>query len=233
VNVVVDRVLRVGAAYSLRSPGEVHRALALRGAEIVAVSDAVHGLDHLAGPDIAVVDLRDLTLLPAFADAHEHLMEASRNTMLVPVDRARSVGEFTDLVRDAAEGAVPGEWILTSMAWHESNLAENRMPTGAELDAVAPSNPVLARRGGHLAVANTAALEVAGVDARTADPPGGAIDRHPDGHPSGLLEGGAVYQVAAFAPPATRAQTTRDRSLRSETDPLYRRRSTGSARPCR
>jgi predicted amidohydrolase YtcJ len=52
---------------------------------------------------------------------------------------------------------------MTSMAWHESNLAENRLPTGAELDAAAPANPVLARRGGHLAVASTAALAAAGI----------------------------------------------------------------------
>jgi predicted amidohydrolase YtcJ len=53
--------------------------------------------------------------------------------------------------------------IVTSMGWHEWNLAENRLPTGAELDAAAPSHPVLARRGGHLAIASTAALAAAGV----------------------------------------------------------------------
>jgi predicted amidohydrolase YtcJ len=201
-------LLRVNAAHSMRAPGETYRSLALRGGQIVAVSSEPDGLDHLDLPDEAVVDLRDLTLLPAFADAHEHLLEASRNTMLVPVDQAHSVGEFTAMVRDAAATAAPGEWILTSMAWHESNLAENRMPTGSELDAVEPNNPVLARRGGHLAVANTAALEVAGIDATTANPPGGSIGRLADGRPSGLLEGGAVYQVAGFAPPLSEAQLT-------------------------
>jgi predicted amidohydrolase YtcJ len=202
---LIDRLVRVRTAHSMIEPGTVYRSLGLRGAEIVAVSSQPDGLDDLMSAGTVEVDGRDLTVLPAFADAHEHLMEASRNTMLVPVERAGSIAEFTAMVRDAAVDAVPGAWVLTSIAWHESNLAENRMPTGAELDAVAPDTPVLARRGGHLAVANAAALAAAGVDAETADPPGGVIGRLPDGRPSGLLEGGAVYAVAGFAPAMTRA----------------------------
>ena len=133
-------------------------------------------------------------------------MEASRNTLLVPVDRARSIAEFTAMVTAAARDAAPGAWIVTSMGWHESNLAENRLPTGAELDAAAPGHPVLARRGGHLAIASTAALAAAGIGPGTPDPPGGKFGRLADGRPSGLLEGGAVYQVAAFAPAPGRAE---------------------------
>ena len=105
------------------------------------------------------------------------------------------------MVGDAAHHLPPGAWVLTSMGWHESNLAENRLPTGAELDRAAPDHPVLARQGGHLATANAAALRVAGVGVDTANPRGGVIDRLEDGSPSGLLEGAAVYQVAAFACP--------------------------------
>src|SRR6516164_7771637 len=127
-------------------------------------------------------------------------MEASRNTLLLPVDQARSVTEFTGMVADAARDAAPGKWILTSISWHESNLAENRLPALAELDAAAPDHPVLVRRGGHLAVVNSAALAAAGVGPDTPDPPGGKIGRLADGSRDGVLEGGAVYQVAAFAP---------------------------------
>jgi predicted amidohydrolase YtcJ len=202
---LADCVLRVGAAYSMRTQGEVHRALALRDGVIVATATEPTGLDDLA-PAGAIIDLRDLTLLPAFADTHEHLLEASRNTMLVPVDRARSVREFLDMIRNAVTAITPGEWVVTSMAWHESNLIDGRMPTGVELDTVAPDNPVLARRGGHLAVANTAALMAARIDAEAADPAGGSIERDTSGRPTGLLEGAAVYQVAEFAPALSRPQ---------------------------
>ncbi len=182
--------------------------MGLYGSRIAAVSGDPRGLDDLSGAGTVTVDAADLTLLPAFSDSHEHLMEASRNTLLVPVDRARSVADFTALVAAAARDAAPGAWIVTSMGWHESNLAENRLPTGAELDAAAPGHPVLARRGGHLAIASTAALAAAGIGPGTPDPPGGKIGRLADGRPSGLLEGGAVYQVAAFAPAPGRAELT-------------------------
>ena len=133
---LLDYLIRAGAIHSMT--GGTYRSVGLRGPEIVAVSPDLHGLDDLAGAGTAVVDAGDLTLLPAFADSHEHLMEASRNTLLVPVDKARSVAEFTDMVAGAARAAPPGQWIVTSIGWHESNLAENRLPTLAELDAAAP-----------------------------------------------------------------------------------------------
>jgi predicted amidohydrolase YtcJ len=186
--------------------GETYRSVGLRGAEIAAVSPEPDGLDDLAGAGTVTTDAGDLTLLPAFADSHEHLMLASRNALLVPVERARSIAEFTAMVAAAARDAAPGAWILTSMAWHESNLAESRMPTGAELDTAAPDNPVLAQRGGHLGIANTAALMAAGVGPGTPDPPGGKFGRLPDGRPDGVLEGGALWKVAAFAPPPGRSE---------------------------
>jgi predicted amidohydrolase YtcJ len=203
----LDYLLKARAVHSMT--GQSYRSVGLKGDEIVAVSPEADGLDDLAGPATVIADAGDLTVLPAFADAHEHLMEASRNTLLVPVGRARSIAEFMNLITDAATHAKPGQWIVTSMAWHESDLAENRMPTGAELDAAAPGHPVFARRGGHLAVASTLALRAAGIDATSPDPAGGKIGRLPDGQPSGLLEGGVVYQVGAFAPPPTRADLAR------------------------
>jgi predicted amidohydrolase YtcJ len=197
-------LIRAGAVHSMT--GETYRSVGLRGPEIVAVSAEVDGLDDLASPGTVVVDAGDLTLLPAFADSHEHLMEASRNMLLVPVDKARSIAEFTSMVSAAARGVPLGEWILTSIGWHESNLAENRVPALAELDAAAPDHPVLARRGGHFAVVNSAALRAAGIGADTPDPPGGKIGRLADGSRDGVLEGGAVYQVAAFAPGPGRAE---------------------------
>jgi len=200
----LDYLIRAGTIHPMT--GETYHSVGVRGPEIVAVSADVDGLDDLPGVGTVVVDAGDLTLLPAFADSHEHLMEASRNTLLVPVDQARSVAEFTGMITDAARDAAPGKWILTSIAWHESNLAENRLPTLAELDAAAPDNPVLARRGGHLAVVNSAALRAAGIGADTPDPPGGKIGRLADGSRDGVLEARAVYQVAAFAPGPSRAE---------------------------
>ena len=86
---LLDYLIRAGAIHSMT--GETYRSVGMRGPEIVAVSSDLDGLDDLAGGATVVVDAGDLTLLPAFADSHEHLMEASRNTLLVPVDKARTV----------------------------------------------------------------------------------------------------------------------------------------------
>jgi predicted amidohydrolase YtcJ len=200
----LSRLVRARAIHSMT--GQVYQAVGLYGPRIAAVSADPHGLDDLAGPATVRVDAAELTLLPAFSDSHEHLLEASRNSLLVPVDQARSVAEFTAMIGAAARAATPGAWIVTSMGWHESNLTENRLPTGAELDAAAPGHPVFARRGGHLAIASSAALTAAGVGPDTPDPPGGKFGRLPDGALTGLLEGGAVYQVAAFAPKPQRRE---------------------------
>src|SRR5215468_10213297 len=194
----LDRLIRAGAIHSMT--GQVYRCVGLYADRIAAVSADPHGLDDLAGAGTVTVDAAGLTLLPAFSDSHEHLMEASRNTLLVPVDQAHSIAEFTALITAAARDTAPGGWIVTSMGWHESNLAESRLPTGAELDAAAPGHPVFARRGGHLAIASSAALAAAGIGPGTPDPAGGKFGRLADGRLSGLLEGGAVYQVAALAP---------------------------------
>jgi predicted amidohydrolase YtcJ len=234
----LDRLIRARAIHAMTGP--VYRSIGLGADRIAAVGEDAHDLDDLAGPDTTIIDAGDLTLLPAFSDSHEHLLEASRNTLLVRVDRARSIAEFTAIVHAAARDLPPGAWIVTSMDWHESDLAENRLPTGAELDAAAAGHPVLARRGGHLAVATAAALAAADVYHGSPDPPGGKFGRTPDGHLDGLLEGRAVYQIAGFAPAPGRADLTtalgrgsaayaalgvgtiREAMLRAEDLPAYR-----------
>jgi predicted amidohydrolase YtcJ len=113
-----------------------------------------------------------------------------------------SIGQLIDAIHARALAAADDDWILTAMAWHESDLAENRMPTIEELDAASATLPVFVRRGGHLAAANSVALARAGVAADTVWP-GGTIGRDADGSANGMLEGSAVYRVLAFAPPAS------------------------------
>jgi hypothetical protein len=149
----LDYLIKARAVYSMS--GGKFRSVGVRGPEIVAVSADAGGLDYLAGAGTVVVNAADLTVLPAFADSHEHLVEASRNSLLLPVDEARSVAEFTAMVATAAAAVPAGQWILTSIGWHESNLAENRLPHpgGAGRRGTAASGPGAAGRapgGGQL-----------------------------------------------------------------------------------
>jgi predicted amidohydrolase YtcJ len=143
---VADRLVWVGAAHSIAAPGETYRALALRGGVIVAVSRESDGLDDLGVPEADVVDLGDLTVLPAFADAHEHLLEASRNTVLVPVDRARSIGEFTAIVADAVaprRGTLQPGYLADFVAYEED-------PISVDVDALAELTPLVTVVGGRV-----------------------------------------------------------------------------------
>src|SRR6266550_4619074 len=178
---LADLLIRAGAIYSMARHRAFYQAIAIRDEWIVAVSHDPHGLDGLISADTYVLDAPDLTILPAFEDTHIHLMLAAQNMSLVPVDRAHTLAEFIDLIRQRAAQTPPGTWIQTSAAWHEVNLAEGRLPTAPELDEAARDHPVLVRRGGHVVVANSLALTLGGIRRETPDPPGGTILRFPDG----------------------------------------------------
>jgi predicted amidohydrolase YtcJ len=134
-------------------------------------------------------------------------MFAAQNMGLVPVDRAHTLAEFIDLIRQRAAQTPAGTWIQTSAAWHEVNLAEGRLPTAPELDEATRNHPVLVRRGGHVVVANSLALTLAGITRDTPEPQGGSILRFPDGTPTGvLIEAPAYAPVIALVPAMTPEQ---------------------------
>jgi predicted amidohydrolase YtcJ len=193
-----DVIVKAGAIHSMDDHRTVHRSLALRDEWIVAASADPDGLDRLRSERTLVVSDPGLTVLPAFFDTHEHLLEAGRNLELVPVDRARSLDELIELIRSRAAVTPPGHWIQTSSGWHESQLAEARLPTAAELDRATNAHPVLCPRGGHLCAANSMALRIAGIDGQSAGPR------------PGLLEGAAVEEIKCLVPrPSASARVDR------------------------
>src|SRR6266705_189093 len=204
---LADLVIRAGAIYSMAEDRKVYRSIAIRDEWIVAVSEDPHGLDELITAGTLVVDDPGLTVIPAFDDTHNHLILAAQNMGLVHVDRAHTLAEFIDLIRQRAAQTPPGTWIQTSAAWHEVNLAEGRLPTAPELDEATRDHPVLVRRGGHVVVANSLALTLGGITRETLEPPGGTIVRFPDGTPTGvLIEPPAYAPVIALVPALTHEQ---------------------------
>jgi predicted amidohydrolase YtcJ len=200
----VRTLIRARSIYRTARDAAPARAILLEDDRIVATSPAPDGLDASAGSSARVIDDQTLTILPAFYDTHCHLREFARNIALVPVDRATTVAEFLELVREQASRVPPGTWIQTSNAWHEKNLVEQRAPTARELDAAIPEHPVLARRGGHMAFANSLALKMAGITAQSPNPPGGVFGRDGGGSLDGMLEGSAQYGVARLIPALSR-----------------------------
>jgi predicted amidohydrolase YtcJ len=198
-----DLVVRGGAIYAMDPPRNVYRAVAIAGGRIVAVSSDANGLNReLIGPTTQVVDDPTLTVLPAFFDNHNHLGEASRNSLFVEVGDARSIDDFVDRIRQWAARTPAGQWIQTSNNWSQEQLLERRLPLAADLDQATRDHPVIARRGGHLAILNSAGLRLAAIDRTTPDPPGGRLGHTPEGEPDGTLEGGAQYALVQIPPPS-------------------------------
>ncbi len=204
---LADVIIRAGAIYSMAAERKVYRAIAIRDEWIVAVSEDPHGLNGLISAGTQVVDEAGLTIIPAFFDTHNHFIIAAKNIGKVPADQAHTIAELVELIRQQAARTPPGQWVQTLDAWHESNLAEGRLPTAPELDQATQEHPVWVKRGGHIGVANSLALKLANITRDTPDPKGGTIKRFPDGTPNGiLLEAPAWMLVSQLISPLSTEQ---------------------------
>ncbi|MEQ3549002.1 amidohydrolase family protein [Pseudonocardia nematodicida] len=161
------------------------RAVGIRGDRIVALGSVAEVRRELRGR--VVEHDPGGWVLPGFVDSHVHVLWAGRAEERVGLDDATSIAEIgRRLAAHAARN--PGDgWIEAEAGFDPGDLTDGRMPTAADLDAAVGDRPVILDRKGHDAIVNTAGLRAARVDASTPDPPGGRIDRAPDGRPTGLL----------------------------------------------
>jgi predicted amidohydrolase YtcJ len=154
----------------------------------------------LAGPDTRVVDLCGRLCLPGLMDAHFHFYDWAVRRLQLTLADAKSFQDFLNRVSAAVRDTEPGRWIL-GQGWNEADWPEHRMPAREDLDRAAPSNPVaLWRCDLHLAVANSAALELAGINETTSGLPEGSIEKDASGRPTGILREGAPNLIKEIIP---------------------------------
>ncbi|MGH9903556.1 MAG: amidohydrolase, partial [Pyrinomonadaceae bacterium] len=171
-------------------------ALAVYGDRVVAVG-TTNEIQGLAGPDTRTIDARGALVLPGFNDAHVHFMSGGFQLSSVDLRDADSPREFAERVRRFAEKLPRGRWI-TGGDWDHENwaaAADGRapLPTKELIDSFTPDTPVfVSRLDGHMALANSLALRLAGVTRETKDPPGGLIVRDARGEPTGVLKDAAM-----------------------------------------
>ena len=195
-----DLILARGSVRTLgRSGLQVFSHLAVAGGKVAAVGGAeVMGLK---GPQTRVIDVRGSAVLPSFNDAHAHVAYYGLTRFGADLGGARSVDEIVKRLREHGRTLKKGEW-QQGLGYRVDELAELRPPHRTELDQATRDRPCyIDERGGHSRVANTAALEAAGLMGPGQDPPGGRIGRDRNGLPNGLLLEAAMRLVADVQPP--------------------------------
>lgn len=150
------------------------------------------------------IDLGGAAAFPGFTDAHVHLTGVGAAALTLDLVGVVSVADLQARVR--AYAASHAEGPIYGRGWIETHWPERRFPNRADLDAVVGDRPVLLERvDGHAAVANSAALQFAGIDNNTANPAGGSIERDASGAATGMLIDNAVGLVQSRFPPPTPA----------------------------
>ncbi len=180
-------------------------AIAVREGRIQAVGKTLD-IEKLKGPQTQVIDLGGHFVMPGFNDAHLHLADAGMTKLTVDLTGVKSLDELRERVAKKVESAKAGEWIEGS-GWDETLWPVKVTPTRWDLDEVSNGHPVfLVRIDGHIAVANTRALQLGSVNLASRDPQGGHIDRNENGEPTGILRETAQGAVTQVIPKATHAQ---------------------------
>jgi predicted amidohydrolase YtcJ len=188
-----DVVLKHGKIVTLDPSKPKAEALAIAGQTIRAVGTNKDIGEAYVGPTTKVIDLEGQLAIPGFIEGHGHLLALGKTQMMLDLTKAQNWDEIVAMVAEAAQQARPGTWIQ-GWGWHQEKWNKppspniDGLPTHHELSKVSPYNPVeLTHASGHALFANARALELAGIDPTTPDPPGGEIVRDHKGQPIGML----------------------------------------------
>jgi predicted amidohydrolase YtcJ len=205
---IPDVVLINGVIYTGDTAQPRVAALAVKGERIMATG-STQQIRALAGEGTRVIDLQGRFAMPGFNDAHIHMANGGQARLAVELNGAATLEEFQQRIRARLGEFRPGEWI-TGRGWDHTLWPGKQFPTAKDLDAVSTQHPMIFNRvDGHVAIANSLALQMAGVTRNTQDPPGGEIERDKDGNPTGLLKENAMGMVRRQVPDLTPAQRRR------------------------
>jgi predicted amidohydrolase YtcJ len=177
-------------------------AIAIKDGLVLATGPDAEVL-RFRGPQTDVTDLGGAFAMPGFNDAHVHLASAGREKLTIDLVGVKSLAEMQERIASAAKATEPGVW-LRGRGWDHTLWDSKELPNRRDLDRVTGDHPaVFTRVDGHIAVASSRALELAGIRGATPDPAGGKIDRDRLGIPTGIVRETAVDLVYAKVPPAT------------------------------
>ncbi|HVG37637.1 MAG TPA: amidohydrolase, partial [Pyrinomonadaceae bacterium] len=195
-----DLIIENGVVRTMDAEQPAAVAVAVLHQRIVAVGSNAE-IKRLAGPRTKVIDANGRLVLPGFNDAHVHFLYGGFQLSSVDLRTSANPGEFTERLRAYASALPDGRWI-TGGNWDHENWPGAPLPTREMIDAATPRTPVfVSRLDGHMALANSLALKLAGVTRDTPDPPGGLVVRDAKtGEPTGVLKDAAMNYVLKVIP---------------------------------
>jgi len=203
-----DLIITNGKIWTVDKSLPTAQGVAILGDSIVAVGSAAE-MEVWRGQRTQVVDAGGKLVLPGFNDAHVHFVSGGMQLDNVQLKDASSAQEFARLIGERAKVTPKGEWIQGGN-WDETKWTPANIPTKQLIDALTPDNPVFVTRyDGHMGVANSVALRLAGITAQTQDPPGGTIVRDAQGNPTGALKDAAAGLMYKVIPGLTHEQRVR------------------------
>jgi predicted amidohydrolase YtcJ len=208
-------VIYTGVGLAEDKPDTV-QAMAIGGGKVLAVG-TTEEITRLAGPKTRLTDLNTANtstyVFPGFNDAHVHLGDAGHTKLNVDLTGVKSLAAMLTMVQAFAKDAPAGHW-LTGGNWDHTLWTDKTLPTGQDLDKVTAGHPTFLNRiDGHIAIANSAALEAAGITGETKAPQGGAIDLDADGKPTGILRESAQSLIYKVIPPPSHDERLRGDEL--------------------
>ncbi|TFH13265.1 amidohydrolase [Candidatus Bathyarchaeota archaeon] len=208
---IADLALINGKIITVDEKFSVVEAVSVKNGKIQAVG-STDEIKKLVGSSTKIVDLKGKTVMPGLYDSHMHLINTgmSLNMINCRSPPLMSIEDMKKAVAEKVKNSKPGEWVL-GRGWDQAKLAEQRNPSRWDLDEVSPDNPVtLTRTCGHLLVANSKALEIAGITKDTPQPVGGKIVKDKNGEPTGMLEEVPAMQIVRQHIPVSGVPETMD-----------------------
>jgi len=200
-----DLIITNAKVWTVDKSNPAAQAVAVLGDRIVSVGSN-SDVNNWRGPNTRVIDAEGKLLLPGFNDSHVHFVNGGLALDAVQLNDATSPEEFARRIGERAKQTPKGEWIMGG-DWDETKWTPAKLPTKELIDPVAPETPVfVSRYDGHMSLANSVALRLAGVTAKTPDPPGGVIVRDAQGNPTGALKDATQDLVNKVIPPLTHEQ---------------------------
>ena len=207
-NPAATLILTNAAVYTVDKQRPKAEAVAVIGDRIVAVGSRAE-IDAWRGTQTKVIDASGKLVLPGFNDAHVHFIQGGAQLDQVNLVDAATPDEFANRIALQMKKTPKGEWILGGR-WDETKWAKQELPTKQLVDSLTSDTPMFVERyDGHEALANSAAMKLAGVDAKTAEVPGGVIVRDANGNPTGIFKDAAMALIYKAIPPMTHEQRLR------------------------